>query len=58
MELPEEAIAAAAYVVFDSRLPPNTSPADKVRHWILEGSRCREIAFEALAAAAPFLIKR
>ena len=55
MDLPEEAVVAAAKAIFEHSILAGHDPSFKARQWLTEASEYQEIARVALLAALPHL---
>lgn len=54
-DVPEEAVIAAAYALFDRALLSTEDESTRRRHWLESAEQYLEYARAALAAALPYL---
>lgn len=55
VDLPEEAVVAAAKAIFEHSIMAGRDPSSKARRWLTEAKEYQEIARVALLAALPHL---
>ena len=56
INLPEEAVIAAARAIFEHTMLVGIDPTTKMREWLTEAADYRDVARAALSAALPYLI--